>query len=384
MNRNSREILQAVEESDTSLTQLFIDDRYDWHFRSRDRDDFTRLGVAIGNNTHIAQLNVFPSGIPSDVLDEEFYEGLKQNSSIHELVLHGGNISSRVCLKLLEVFQEKKNLSNLTIIYGNLQHGGVDIIATTFRCCANICEIVMPNCNMTGEQLLPMVEAIRGHRKLKKLHLVNNNIGNAGCDAIASLLEDPHCTLHYVSLDNNNIGTEGAILIANCLANNIKLEELFLRNNQFDQSVVEDVFSRVLCNTSSINDTYASNHTLETVTPFGVSGQLSSLLKLNRSTTNKSHVAIRKILQYHPNIDMKPLFEWDAEGEQTLKALPYVIDWFDRAEVAVADYDREKTYRVEERKLSAIHQFATAMPLLFVPTSHIKVDNKKRKRDETK
>ena len=55
---------------------------------------------------------------------------------------------------------------------------------------------------------------------------------------------------------------------------------------------------------------------------------------MNRDA-NKRHVAIRKILRYHPNIDMEPFFEWDLEeeeeGEQTLKALPFVIDWFERA-----------------------------------------------------
>ena len=166
------------------------------------------------------------------------------------------------------------------------------------------------------------------------------------------------------------------------MANNTKLKDLYLLNNQFEQSVVEDVFSRVLCNTLSINDTYASNHTLDSVMPCGVSGRLSCLLNTN-DHTDKSHVAIRKILQYHPNIDMKPLYEWDADGEQTLKALPYIVDWFERAEVAVVDGRRE-SYRIEEKKLSAIFQFTTSMPLLFVPTSHIKVDNKKRKRDETK
>ena len=79
---------------------------------------------------------------------------------------------------------------------------------------------------------------------------------------------------------------------------------------------------------------------------------------------------------------MKPLFEWDADGEQTLKALPFVIDWFGRAEEAVAgDQDRED-YHIENRKLSAIYQFAMAMPLLIVPASNIKEESKKRKRDD--
>ena len=77
---------------------------------------------------------------------------------------------------------------------------------------------------------------------------------------------------------------------------------------------------------------------------------------------------------------MEPLFQWDAEGEQTLKALPQVMNWFGRANVAVADDDEE--YGIEEQKLSAIFQFAKGMPFLFVPPSHIKVDTKKRKRSD--
>ena len=78
-------------------------------------------------------------------------------------------------------------------------------------------------------------------------------------------------------------------------------------------------------------------------------------------------------------MDMAPLFELDAkEGEQNIKALPYVVDWFGRDMGAL-----EVKYNLVERKLSAIYQFAKAMPLLFVPSSHIKDGgNKKRKRCE--
>ena len=134
-----------------------------------------------------------------------------------------------------------------------------------------------------------------------------------------------------------------------------------------DYQNLRSVFSTLLCNTSSINDTHSSNHTLEKLDLLGEnqhSGrQLDILLKLNKGT-NKSHVAIKKILKNHPNIDMKPLFEWDLEGEQTLKALPYIVDWFGRAKKAVAE-DEENCYRLDERKLSAILQFSKAMPLLF-------------------
>ena len=76
---------------------------------------------------------------------------------------------------------------------------------------------------------------------------------------------------------------------------------------------------------------------------------------------NKSHVAIKKVLKYHPNTDMEPLFEWntEGEGERDLKALPYVLPyvvaWFERAGEAVAD-DEGESVVVDVRKLSAIYQ----------------------------
>ena len=89
----------------------------------------------------------------------------------------------------------------------------------------------------------------------------------------------------------------------------------------------------------------------------------------------KSHVAIKKILEYHPNINMEPLFELDEKGERTLKGLPLIIDWYERAKEA-----NTSVMKVDRQKLSAIYQFALAMPLLFIPTKHTKGRDTKRKR----
>ena len=80
---------------------------------------------------------------------------------------------------------------------------------------------------------------------------------------------------------------------------------------------------------------------------------------------------------------MKPLFEWNMEGdgERDLKALPYVISWLERAREVVAN-DERGSYKIDERKLSAMYQFAKAMPLLFVPVPHNKGGDSKRKRDD--
>ena len=204
--------------------------------------------------------------------------------------------------------------------------------------------------------------------------------------ALATLLEDPSSNLSILRLAENQIVTEGMITLANSLVNNAKLKELCLSQNPFDGSVhnhidyqsVNDVFCRLLCNKSSISNIYSSNHILQKLYCIGSRHELDTYLRMNKCA-NKSRVAIKKILRYHPNIDMTPLFEWDEDGEQSLKAFPYVIHCFDIARQGLEL--NQRGYKIEEKKLSAIYQFAKAMPLLFVPASHIKFDGKKRKRD---
>ena len=226
---------------------------------------------------------------------------------------------------------------------------------------------------------------------IKNLNLDNNNIGDTGCEALATLRNVRSLGIAA----NRDMSNEGLISIVNSLSENKNLRELnFNRDNL---RAVADNFSRALCNTSSINDIYLSNHTLESVsnsTEFELfldsvlPGRVDSLLELNEGTRNKRHVAIKKILLYYPHYyDMEPLFDLSVEEEddsgQDLKALPYVVSWFETAKEAiemnsVRHFDRQGHDNMREklsanvlrrRKLSAIYQFAMAMPMLFVPAT---------------
>ena len=360
----------------------------------------------IGRNTHLEELIVAldiddEEEDSLDAANTEFFNGLKRNSSISDLELNCYHriLSGGIGHEILKSYQKiNNNLTRLYIQNAVLDNGGGNVITKTLRLCRNLKTINLGRNNITDEQLLPMIDTIRaglirGHRMLEKLILYINRIGNDGCEALSTLLEHTNCNIQTLDLETNQIDNEGATVIADSLANNTTLKKLDLNENPFEPSAV-GIFCTVLCNTSSVNDTYCSNHTLEElVLSDEQQGQhadhLATLLEMNEEK-NKSHVAIRKILTYHPNIDMGPLFEWDAEGEQTLKALPFVIDWFERAEEAVADSlddedssesdEEEDDYQIEKKKLSAIFQFAKAMPLLLVSASNIKEDDKKRKR----
>ena len=382
MESYSEETLRRVRQNDATLTQLVICySGEDGGFSSRDAD-YSQLGAAIAQNTHLADLQVELHN-DGEIVHEDFYEGLKSNTSIHMLTFSCGYATAvgGIGDEILNAYQENnRHLTHLHIQNADLQNGGDQAITTTLIRCTNLKQITLWDCGITDEQLLQMVEAIRGHRSLEELNLRVNRIGNAGCVAIATLLEDPNCSLHTLDVSLNAIGNEGASILAISLTNNTKLQQLRLVRNAIDASV-EHALRTLLCNTSSLNSLYSSNHTLIILQlPFVIGDEILSLLQLNEET-NKSHVAIKKILKYHPNINMEPLFKWnmEGEGERNLKALPYVIAWFERAEGVACEEGRE-SYNIDRRKLDTIYQFAKAMPLLFVPVSHINKDSKNKRK----
>jgi len=403
MNDDSsiQETLQRISQNDHTLTKLYIDvccnDQLNCigKFNSGTRDDFSQLGSSIAMNTHIKTLYIDVSHVANSI-GTGFYDGLRHNSSIQNLMLrYNGNNDTLGDMgnELMRVYQDNKRLTEFGIIRANLQQNETERIGLTLKSCTNLKEINLCDCYINHERLPPLVEAMRGHSTLEELYLNDNSIGNSGCEILAALLEDPNSNLEHLQLETNNIKIEGAVILVNSLANNTKLKILNLHDNSIETSV-EDIFSRLLCNTSSIGATYSSNHTLqeldlynnieETRVGRGLRSEHLQDLLLTNEYENKGLVAIKKILLYHPNIDMEPLYNWDVDGERTLKSLPYVIAWFERAMEAVSYIRSSEFIHIEYleskvikwRKLSAIYQFARAMPLQFVSPIHTKLDEK--------
>ena len=212
---------------------------------------------------------------------------------------------------------------------------------------------------LSANQLVPIAGAVRNLHRLKVLELTSNDIGNEGCEIIASLLRDPRCNLNIICLDDNGIGDRGCIALANALCKNNKN---FTKNNVLnilslgDNQVIAGgkTLYHAVCDTAIIDATYMSNHSLhnlgvcvETLFP-GVPFLIpfANLLELNQGT-NKRLIAMQKVLTHHPPFDMKPLFEWK------LKILPLMVSWYDKA----------KACNVEgtgAMKLDSIYQFTKA------------------------
>ena len=182
----------------------------------------TSLGEYIAENTRLTRLVHVEGLVGLDV------ECLRRNSSIHKLSLtcDGHDISDVVTRDILQVYQEKGNLTRLYIQNTNLRNGGVDVLVNTLRSCTNLKKITLYRCGIIGEQMLAIAEAIRGHQQLEILSLPRNHIGNVGCRALATLLDNPNYNLQHLNLAGNTISNDGATAIANSLANNTTLQKL--------------------------------------------------------------------------------------------------------------------------------------------------------------
>lgn len=399
--------IRRVEQNDSTLTEIKIgggvsSDAYT-RYASSVGNEFDRLGTAIGKNSHLSDLHVSVAAPALDVSNQGFFEGLKRNSSICSLFLDGRIRNRRSPLvggiihEILNAYQENNNnLTRIRVKQAHLQNGGEQILSTTFGRCSNLIKIVLFDCNITDEQLLPMVDALIGHSTLKVLDFNRNRIGSIGCEALATLLSTGS-NLSAIGLQSNNVNDEGVNILVNSLVGNTKLQQLILADNHIDPSLTRSVFSNLICNKSNINSIFSSNHTLSQLKlpesfPQQMKEELETLVKMN-ANANKSKVAMMKIINNHPNIEVSELFTWDKKGEQTLKSLPYMLAWFERAANTVATLKKKrarKSYqrKINRRELSAIYEYAKAMPLEFVSASHnIKVvdehcQGKKRKRDD--
>ena len=143
--------------------------------------------------------------------------------------------------------------------------------------------------------LQPIVETIRGHPSIESLSLTNCQLGTVECEVLANLLRDPNSNLYSLNLLGNIIDNEGISAISNGLVNNTKLRKLFLQVSSMNRNDACDIFSTLLCNTSSINGIHSSNHSLETIAfhGFTLPKSISKLLNENMDAS-KSRVAIER------------------------------------------------------------------------------------------
>jgi hypothetical protein len=229
----------------------------------------------------------------------------------------------------------------------------------------------LKGCGINDEALEALA---RGAANCQTLALNGNEFMVSGLRCLSTSLQSESCRVETLDLQHMSIGDDGAKVLALGLVGNTSLRCLHLDNDEFDGITPAgwSAFSTALCDTSSVNNTYLSNHTLrelghdydwEQIRP----DDIDLYLQLNKE--HPQHAAKCKILMNHPSLDMIPFFQWK------LKFLPLAVDWFERARpctmLSIYDNDPDSNrYILEEsdeafqsRALTAVYEFVSWMPM---------------------
>jgi len=277
--------------------------------------------------------------------------------SLHHVTLLNNNIPDEGLVDIITSLSMHPDLKYLDLDGNRPRKNGYIALATLLQHSATELKTLdLGNVELDDEGVDSLVPALRNCSHINTLRLCNNPaITSRGWQHLASILESPNGSIKDLNIEENNIDDEVVTLFATSLVNNQTLVSFELHNRSITEKGWKP-FSKLLCDTSSINSTYLSNHTLR-YCDFPFDGTIRTLLGLN-GREDKEEVAKIKILQHHNDINMIPFFEWE------FKVLPLIIDWFEKASSIAMPKNYEPN--IGPRKLSSIYQFIKGMPLLYV------------------
>ena len=320
------------------------------------------LGQAIGNSTEITYLTLSnDEGVLTEEFDlKPFIMGLRNNRSIRTIKFNtfGGDMLELLCTmfslnpnltriefydcelggKVLALLSSAVDLKSFSIVNGvgtlheqevahndellagviNALNDGIESIhikgqnmgVRSWKALAEILpklhSLSLDHCNNGGIGIL--ATALPDSIFLRSLNIWNTFMGKDDVGMLARALKNSNSTLEVLKLCSCNIQNEGVVAFAEALANNCILKTLDLTNEIFFGSANNvisaegwSVLSNVLCDTSSVNNTYLSNHTLEDVgRQSSLPSDVQSYLEMNKCT-NKQQVAIKKLIKIHPH-----------------------------------------------------------------------------------
>jgi Ran GTPase-activating protein (RanGAP) involved in mRNA processing and transport len=347
-----------------SLTQLILDEN------SIGDDGARALGAGLADLHSLEDLHLEDNSIGDPGL-QALVEGLVHCDNLKYLSLSNNTTITASGLRSLSTLLGSDSCSLTTLGLGGISFGdeGAAALADGLKDNISMKNFYIHNNSISDRGLQALVEGLDNCVNLTNLIISGNgSITASGLRSLSTLLQSESCSLVNICLEGIPFYDEGAAALADALKGNKSMKELY-----FDSSGVTSVgwkaFSKLLCDTSSVNTTYLSNHSLVQLerwsnghTPGGIPPyDVKALLDSNKLPSK--HVAIHKILKSHSDFDIEPFFEWK------LKLLPHVVSWFERVRILVDEHSwisDESAEVFQSRQLSAMYNFVRGMPLVAI------------------
>ena len=303
-------------------------------------DGLNVLGTVLGNNSTLKVLDLGRCRNVTSAGWVTFFERLSgsQTSVLREFRGPNNNIDDEGLAAFANVVSNNPKLKNIRL-YSNpsISAAGWQTFFTSLHNCDTLLEeLYLWDNNINDAAVTSMVDALNGIESLSRLDLSDNpSVSPAGLIALSTLLQHPNSSLKDLTISTDdetpNINDEVAMSYANALVNNKSITTLDFggEDNNTLTAVGWDALANVLCNKTSIESIYSSNHTLYEVGYWSSDSSnptnLLSLLALNKDK-NKSEVARQKIVQYHFTNDGKIEEFVDME----VCVMPHAISWIGR------------------------------------------------------
>jgi len=156
--------------------------------------------------------------------------------------------------------------------------------------------------NIDDEVMPTLVSSLGRISSLNRLELASClSVTSQGWQTFSNLLQNTNCKLTMLNISNNQIDDDVFTAFAAALVNNSSLHTLFINDAHITKSGWS-ALTNILCDPLSIEATYLSNHTLNTVITHSgddndLPEDLRTMLKLNDSSDCKAEIAREKILR---------------------------------------------------------------------------------------
>ena len=251
------------------------------------------LGRYIANNNQLKEIRMYSNAkLLTDSNMPSLFKELTSSSSI-EMLFFGGNEFGSVGIQSMAPFlKNSNNLYGMNLCNNNFQGevfetlihalNGVPIEVLYCALCKIDDASVLGNCILPnlrdlelGYNNIQKMGSLERYTNLIEIELTSyhdkshGTIGIDGCKSIASLLANKRSNLEKLNLWDNKIHDEEAEILAESLKHNTKLKCLFLENLDCNYNTGNGMtergfraFSKLLADTTSIDSTYNSNHTL--------------------------------------------------------------------------------------------------------------------------
>ena len=278
-------------------------------------------------------------------------------TNLHELNFNENSIDYDCVEDLVRGLAECEDLHSLSFSGNAISDNGLAMLIRGLP--ASVHSIDLSDNGVTLARQLPLL-------RFKNLELWGNALSSGGPGVIAMSLANPECQLELLDLLwAGIIEDDGAATLAESLRSNERLTTMWFEVSNITETGW-NAFSYLVYDTTSIDATYNSNHTLQNLGDASLNSQhVQMLLELN-SDEDKCRVAANKILRAHRHLDMRPFFSVE------LNLLPCVITWLERFAETRLDL-----------KLSSMFEFVRAMPMNVVERVAGKKKGEKRWRNSS-